>query len=153
MSGVHEPNGLHRVARAWRSSFVAVVALGLVLVGCSSTPPSLPTSPSASASTTPGSTSGPVQPVGTPTVLASGLTSPWSVVRLASGSALISLQGARTYQTRLASVSGGSATTNVDLGDPLGSVLADQPRDQTGRQFHAQIVHVLSDALFPNLLA
>jgi glucose/arabinose dehydrogenase len=38
----------------------------------------------------PSASGGPVQPVGTPTVLASGLTSPWSVVRLASGSALIS---------------------------------------------------------------
>lgn len=73
-----------------RGFAATALAIAIGLVGCSSTPPSLPTSPSASASPAPNSAGGPVQPVGTPTVLASGLTSPWSVVRLASGSALIS---------------------------------------------------------------
>ncbi|WP_227411730.1 sorbosone dehydrogenase family protein [Cryobacterium sp. BB736] len=67
---------------------VAAVALGL-LVGCTSSPGPTPsgstfTPPASSPQTTP------VQPAGTPEVLATGLTSPWSVARLTNGSALIS---------------------------------------------------------------
>lgn len=78
---------------------LAVVGL-LVLAGCSgNTAPGEPSTvpgPSASGST-PGEATpeptlepGPVTPAGDPTVLVTGLTSPWSVVRLESGSTLIS---------------------------------------------------------------
>ncbi len=40
----------------------------------------------------------------------------------ATGFALIALQGARTYQTRLVPVTSGVATANVELGDPQGDV-------------------------------
>jgi hypothetical protein len=40
----------------------------------------------------------------------------------ASGDALLSLEGARTYATRLASVSNGEAAATVQLGDPQGDV-------------------------------
>jgi len=40
----------------------------------------------------------------------------------ASGSALITLDGARTYATRLGIASGGEATATLDLGDPQGDV-------------------------------
>jgi hypothetical protein len=40
----------------------------------------------------------------------------------ASGSALLTLDGAKTYQTRLTNVSAGSASGSFDLGDPQGAV-------------------------------
>jgi hypothetical protein len=40
----------------------------------------------------------------------------------ASGDALITLEGARTYQARVASTHGGTATATLDLGDPQGDV-------------------------------
>ena len=40
----------------------------------------------------------------------------------ASGVALFTLDGVRTYQTRLASVAGGAASASLDLGDPQGAV-------------------------------
>ena len=65
---------------------VAATVLLVLLSGCAFTPqsPPLPTStPSIGGN-------GPVQPVGTPTVIASGLSVPWSVIPLESGSTLIS---------------------------------------------------------------
>ena len=75
--------------------------LVLSLAGCAPEPPSVPLgtlppapiptlSPDDSASPTPAPPTGPVKPSGTPAVLVTGLSAPWSVVRLASGSALIS---------------------------------------------------------------
>lgn len=67
----------------------AVVAASAVLAGCSSGPrPSPSGGPPPTVSAAP--EVGPVVPAGEPAVLVSGLTSPWSVVRLPSGSALIS---------------------------------------------------------------
>ncbi|MEX1079747.1 MAG: PQQ-dependent sugar dehydrogenase [Homoserinimonas sp.] len=65
-----------------------VAALTIVLAGCE-TAPSAPTAPLPSPSTTPSDTAQ-VQPAGDPTVVATGLNAPWSVVRLENGSALIS---------------------------------------------------------------
>jgi glucose/arabinose dehydrogenase len=73
--------------------FAAALA---TLVGCTSPPP-LP-SPGSPPLPTPSVDGGPVQPVGTPTVLAEGLGAPWSVVRLASGSALISERDSGTVK-------------------------------------------------------
>ncbi|MEO7147515.1 MAG: PQQ-dependent sugar dehydrogenase [Terrimesophilobacter sp.] len=67
-----------------------VVAASVVLAGCSVAPTPTPSGrpPLPSATTLP--VDGPVAPVGNPTVLVTGLTSPWSVVHLSSGSSLIS---------------------------------------------------------------
>lgn len=79
-----------------KTTAFAMAALMLVpvltLTGCTSEPAPTVTAPHspASPSATPTASAGPVQPVGTPTVLAQGLAAPWSVVRLKSGSALIS---------------------------------------------------------------
>jgi hypothetical protein len=40
----------------------------------------------------------------------------------ANGVALVTLDGVRTYQARIANVSGGDATATLDLGDPQGAV-------------------------------
>jgi glucose/arabinose dehydrogenase len=64
----------------------------LVLAGCVGQAP-IPTAtlPPVSPSATPTAPPAPfLQPAGTPTVVATGLNAPWSVVRLANGSALIS---------------------------------------------------------------
>lgn len=70
----------------------ATIVAALLLSGCSAdvrnTPSTAPSAPSSTGTATP--SPGSVTPVGTPEVLATGLTSPWSVVRLDSGSALIS---------------------------------------------------------------
>src|SRR5690554_5155649 len=66
----------------------AVVAGVLAVSGCAPTP-SAPTATVPPPTSTPAD-SAQVQPAGTPTVVASGLDAPWSVVRLANGSALIS---------------------------------------------------------------
>lgn len=74
----------------------AIAVVVVVLAGCSAEPPTVstdstptPTITSAPEATpTPGPTS--VEPTGSPTILTTGLTSPWSVVPLGSGSALIS---------------------------------------------------------------
>lgn len=69
---------------------VAVVAASIMLGGCSA---ESPRTPGGQPAPLPGSAApldGAVSPAGTPTVLVTGLTSPWSVVRLNSGSALIS---------------------------------------------------------------
>ena len=76
---------------------VMSLAAAVLLTGCSAggTPenvgvPSGRPAPSASASGAPVVSEAPVAPVGAPTVLVTGLTSPWSVVRLETGSSLIS---------------------------------------------------------------
>lgn len=67
----------------------ALVTLALLLAGCTTVPGApVPTS-TATPSAGPRSL-GPVQPAGEPTVIATGLASPWSMVRLAGGSVLIS---------------------------------------------------------------
>ena len=69
---------------------LAVVAAVLLLAGCGApTPPP----PSGAPQQTPGAQPtlvGPVQPVGDASILATDLTTPWSLVRLDSGSTLIS---------------------------------------------------------------
>lgn len=67
----------------------AVIA-GVVLVGCSTEPRPSPSGQPPPPSATAAPEDGPVTPAGNPAVLVTGLTSPWSVVRLDSGSALIS---------------------------------------------------------------
>lgn len=66
----------------------AAVALAALLAGCGAAPPGI-RAPSPSGSP---SAPGPVQPAGDPVVVASGLTSPWSLVPLpdAPGEALVS---------------------------------------------------------------
>src|SRR6187402_536615 len=72
-----------------RVATVAVLAplLVLLLAGCT-TPVQSPPEPTATIGAD--GLTGPVQPVGTPKVIASGLQAPWSIVRLESGSTLIS---------------------------------------------------------------
>ncbi|MCU1423955.1 MAG: PQQ-dependent sugar dehydrogenase [Microbacteriaceae bacterium] len=77
----------------WTAAGAAVVVM--LLAGCSGEqgePAPIPSPPtSAAPQPTPSATPDPpVQPVGTPTVIVQGFTSPWSVVRLASGSSLVS---------------------------------------------------------------
>jgi glucose/arabinose dehydrogenase len=89
--------------RRWVGIVAGVVALSLV--GCAPEPtrvpsavpqpspsglPSLPATAEPSLTPSPTTDGGPVKPSGTPTVLLTGLSAPWSVVRLASGSALLS---------------------------------------------------------------
>lgn len=75
------------------------LALAAALTACTSPSTSPSTSPAASPPhPTPNADGGPVQPAGTPTVLAKGLAAPWSVVRLASGSALISERDSGTIE-------------------------------------------------------
>ena len=82
--------------RVIRSAPVALLLVALI-AGCSAPAPQpTPTvTPSASATPSPSPTPtpearGPVQPAGTPTVIATGLSVPWSLVRLPSGSTLVS---------------------------------------------------------------
>src|SRR6187402_3165328 len=72
-----------------RVATVAVLAplLTLLLVGCT---PTVQSPPEPTATIGADGLTGPVQPVGTPEVIASGLQVPWSIVRLDSGSTLIS---------------------------------------------------------------
>jgi glucose/arabinose dehydrogenase len=71
---------------------VAAIAAMVVLAGCTASPPSLvhPTQEPAPTATVDPNSLGPVQPVGMPRVIASGLKAPWSILRLESGSTLIS---------------------------------------------------------------
>ncbi len=74
----------------WRSAWGAgLVAAVVMLAGCSG-PTEEPTPVPPVPSETGDPDAGPVQPVGDTTVIATGLTAPWSMVRLASGSTLIS---------------------------------------------------------------
>lgn len=66
---------------------IAVIAVATLLAGCSATTPgALTTAPSSTAA---------VAPVGEPTVVVAGLDAPWSMVRLDSGSTLISERDSR----------------------------------------------------------
>jgi glucose/arabinose dehydrogenase len=77
----------------WRARGSALGLAALLAIGASgcsapepaATPAPVPTSSAPSATVEP-----PALPAGEPTVIATGLSSPWSVVRLASGSALVS---------------------------------------------------------------
>ncbi|MCU1577822.1 MAG: PQQ-dependent sugar dehydrogenase [Rhodoglobus sp.] len=69
------------------------VLLLVVLAGCAaqSQPTATPTPVTATATPSPSAEArGPVQPAGDPTVIVTGLSAPWSMVRLDSGSTLIS---------------------------------------------------------------
>ena len=66
----------------------------LALSGCSQEPASPPSAEPTESDTT----SGPVTPVGDPSVVVTDLESPWSVVRLESGSALISERNTGTVK-------------------------------------------------------
>lgn len=83
-----------RAARPLVVSAVSLLAAGtLALTGCVGTAPTPTFSPRPTPSTTPTINvlePGPLQPVGEPTTVLSGLAAPWSIVRLDSGSALIS---------------------------------------------------------------
>lgn len=87
-----------------RGVFPFTVGFALVLSGCSGPPSETTPSPKNSTSnssptptqSTPTSSLTGVVPVGTPTVLATKLQAPWSVVRLESGAALISERDAGT---------------------------------------------------------
>ena len=74
----------------WGLFLTAVVVASVVLAGCSAAPQPRPSGQPPLPSATAEPDDGPVTPVGDPTVLVTGLTSPWSVVRLTSGSSLIS---------------------------------------------------------------
>ncbi|MFP7761270.1 PQQ-dependent sugar dehydrogenase [Marisediminicola sp. LYQ134] len=71
----------------------AALALTLAVSGCASPaaeqPTPLPPAPSPS-ETTDAPAAGPVEPVGEPSVVATGLEAPWSIAPLADGSALVS---------------------------------------------------------------
>jgi len=78
------------MTKMWRSARGAgLIAAVVVLAGCSG-PAEEPTPVPPVPSETGDPEAGPVQPVGETTVIATGLTAPWSMVRLASGSTLIS---------------------------------------------------------------
>lgn len=70
---------------------VTAIAAAALLAGCTAAPTALPASPSGMPSSSP-DRAGPVQPAGDPVPIATGLTSPWSVVPLpdAPGEALVS---------------------------------------------------------------
>lgn len=113
--------------RGWRGFVVATVVLALAACAPepattpSAVPPSasgLPSAPPPSNPVEPSATplAGPVKPSGTPTVLIKGLKAPWSVVRLPSGSALISerdsgriLEFTATGKVRVVTTVGGIA--------------------------------------------
>lgn len=90
MSRMRSTGDGHRAARVWGCCLAVAVTLGLVLAGCTPTATPSPSTHPVPNSPAPSTAVGPVQPVGTPTVLAQGLKAPWSVVRLVGGSALIS---------------------------------------------------------------
>ena len=73
---------------------ISVAAVLVLMAGCASSPATPLPSPSASLTPTPTPTptvaAAPVEPSGEPTVIVSGLITPWSMVRLRSGSTLIS---------------------------------------------------------------
>lgn len=86
------------MGRAWRSAAAAsVVLVSALVVGCTSapnpTPSPVPTTPIMNAPTPTTTTSvplTPLQPSGTPRTIQSGLKAPWSMLRLPSGSTLVS---------------------------------------------------------------
>ncbi len=103
-----------------RSAAGGAVALTLLLGGCAP-------APSAPTATVPAPTSTPedtiqVQPAGDPTVIATGLNAPWSVVRLDNGSALISERDTAAIR---------ELTTGGELRD-AGTVAGVVPRGEGG---------------------
>ena len=73
--------------------FLPAAAALMLLAGCSATPAAVSPSPTTVAPPAVSPTAAaapPVAPGGSPTVIASGLQTPWSIVRLRSGSTLIS---------------------------------------------------------------
>jgi glucose/arabinose dehydrogenase len=85
----------HRFTRS--VALAAVAAVALALTGCTGAGPAPgPTTapstaaPRATTSPPPGAFERPVTPVGTPTDVQTGLAAPWSMVRLPSGSTLVS---------------------------------------------------------------
>jgi len=85
-----------------RGSLALSTAIVLLLAGCTAAP-STPATSSAPQPSTP-SPAGALQPVGEPTVLASGLSAPWSIVRLgATDSTLISERDSGRVVERLPS--------------------------------------------------
>jgi glucose/arabinose dehydrogenase len=80
------------------AAVAVAIALLLAMMGCAPQPVPPSPHPSSPPLPTPSANGGPVQPVGTPTVLAKGLAAPWSVVRLASGSTLISERDSGTVE-------------------------------------------------------
>ncbi|MFD3446826.1 PQQ-dependent sugar dehydrogenase [Microbacteriaceae bacterium 4G12] len=108
------PHSGSRARRARPTTLAIAATLTLALAGCAAggssgtegtrqgtpapsptaAPEAAPTTPSPSSSPgpspTPEALPGPVQPAGTPRDIATGLEAPWSIVRLASGSTLIS---------------------------------------------------------------
>ena len=79
-----------KVMRRGIISATVVLVASVVLAGCSPAPTPTPSGRPPLPSTTAAPIDGPVAPIGEPTVLITGLTAPWSVVRLGSGSSLIS---------------------------------------------------------------
>ena len=89
-----------------RLSLTALAAAALVLAGCSTPAPTptvtrTPTSTPRPTGTSAAVAAIPWQPSGQTTVLETGLEAPWSVVRLPSGSALISERDSGTIRERL----------------------------------------------------
>jgi glucose/arabinose dehydrogenase len=75
-----------------KARIVGIVVAALLLAGCTQPAPVVTSArPTPTASTTPTAVAQPpLQPVGEPVTIVSGLNAPWSMVRLASGSTLIS---------------------------------------------------------------
>jgi glucose/arabinose dehydrogenase len=73
-------------------ALISGLALGLAvaIAGCTGDPRTAPLPAPPASNDTGAPSAGALRPVGNPTVIVSGLEAPWSVVRLASGSALIS---------------------------------------------------------------
>lgn len=82
--------------------FAAMIVAALVGAGCSAPAPQATSAPSAPASVMPTRTASPAaavspyRPVGDPTVAATGLDAPWSVVPLSDGTQLVSQWGTGT---------------------------------------------------------
>ncbi|HEU4808145.1 MAG TPA: PQQ-dependent sugar dehydrogenase, partial [Homoserinimonas sp.] len=115
---------------------VIVVAV-LAVAGCSPTP-SAPTATLPPATSTP-TDGAQVQPDGTPTVLAAGLDAPWSVVRLAGGSALISERDTAAVKELSASgeVREVGTISGVDPGGEGGLLGIEALEDDAGRWLYA----------------
>jgi glucose/arabinose dehydrogenase len=88
---------------AWGAAAVAALLLSSCTTERESPTPLLPApSPSPSPSETTDPDAGPVQPVGEATSIASGLTTPWSIVFVENGSALISERDTALVKERTA---------------------------------------------------
>jgi glucose/arabinose dehydrogenase len=81
-----------------RHAAVILTVGGLLLAGCTSTAPEPNGRPAPVPTTTPTATTFPVEPSGETSVIASDLRAPWSIVRLESGSTLISERDSATVK-------------------------------------------------------